>query len=144
MTRRAKSGGPWHHYLCIPYDLYPNTVILHWIWLKHVQSHMVNLQTLWCSNRKSTRAGRWSAFILESSHKAAADPSTFIVHWRRSSPTGKVQVQRSQCYYYSLVSKRIRPCRWLLFVFVLRMQKLTSFGENRVTLSNEMQKNNLP
>ena len=49
----------------IPYDLYPNTVILHWIWLKHLQSHMVNLQTLWCSNRKSTRTGRWSAFILE-------------------------------------------------------------------------------
>jgi len=31
--------------------------------------------------------------------EAAADPSTFIVPWRRSSSTGKVQVQRSQRYY---------------------------------------------
>ena len=48
--------------------------------------------------------------------EAAADPSTFIVPWRRSSPTGKVQVQRSQSYYYSLTGKRIRPCRWSLIV----------------------------
>ena len=53
----------------IPNDLYPNTAILHWIWLKHAKSHMVNLQTLWCSNRKSMRARRWSAFILESNYK---------------------------------------------------------------------------
>ena len=52
--------------------------------------------------------------------EAAADPSTFIVPWRRSSPTGKVQVQRSQCYYYSPTMRRIRPCNWsgLLLVSV--------------------------
>ena len=29
-----------------------------------------------------------------------------------------MQVQRSQCYYYSLASKGIRPCRWSLFGLV--------------------------